>query len=81
MAHSAPLFDDAQGYREEDVLERRLERDCLKNFKERLIKEGVTVEELDLVHSETLEYVNAEIAYAVSAPYPNPNELHRGLYE
>jgi TPP-dependent pyruvate/acetoin dehydrogenase alpha subunit len=80
MAHSAPLFDDAQGYREEDVLERRLEQDCLKKIKERLLTAGITEESLSLIINETREYVNAEITYAVSAPYPNPDELHRDLY-
>lgn len=80
MAHSAPLFDDAQGYRDEDVLERRLEQDCLKKIKERLLAEDISEESLTLIINETREYVNAEIAYAVSAPYPNPEELHRDLY-
>jgi acetoin:2,6-dichlorophenolindophenol oxidoreductase subunit alpha len=80
MAHSAPLFDDAQGYREEDVLERRLEQDCLKKIKERLLTEDISEESLSLIVNETREYVNAEIEYAVSAPYPSPKELHRDLY-
>lgn len=80
MAHSAPLFDDAQGYREEDVLEQRLEQDCLKRIKERLLAENETEESLSLIINETREYVNSEIEYAISAPYPNPKELHRDLY-
>lgn len=80
MAHSAPLFDDAQGYREEDVLERRLEQDCLKRIKKRLLAENETEESLSLIINEAREYVNSEIEYAISAPYPNPKELHRDLY-
>jgi pyruvate dehydrogenase E1 component alpha subunit len=80
MAHSAPLFDDAQGYREEDVLERRLEQDCLKIIKERLLAENETEESLSLIINQAREHVNSEIEYAISAPYPNPKELHRDLY-
>lgn len=80
MAHSAPLFDDAQGYREEDVLERRLEQDCLKKLKERLIAEGEREEALSLIIDEARKLVLAEIEYALSAAYPNKQELHTDLY-
>ena len=80
MAHSAPLFDDAQGYREDDVLEQRLEHDCLKKLKERLMAEGVSEESLSLVIDETRALVIAEIEYALSAPYPVSQELHKDLY-
>ena len=80
MAHSAPLFDDAQGYREDDVLERRLAEDCLKKLQGRLISEGVNEESLGLVIDEVRELVIADIAYAVAAPYPDPTELFSDLY-
>jgi TPP-dependent pyruvate/acetoin dehydrogenase alpha subunit len=80
MAHSAPIFDDAQGYREEDVLERRLEQDCLKKMKKQLISDGVTEESLALILDETRAFVIAEIQYALSASYPDPKELHNDLY-
>lgn len=80
MAHSAPLFDDAQGYREDDVLDRRLEQDCLKKLKEQLIAEGLTEESLSLVIDETRAFVIAEIEYALSASFPDPKELQNDLY-
>ena len=80
MAHSAPLFDDAQGYREEDVLEQRLAHDCLKKVKDSLILEGVTEESLSQITAETRAFVTAEIDYALSAPFPDPQELHNDLY-
>jgi TPP-dependent pyruvate/acetoin dehydrogenase alpha subunit len=80
MAHSAPLFDDAQGYREEDVLEQRLAHDCLKKVKDRLILEGVTEESLSQITVETRAFVATEIEYALSAPFPTPQELHNHLY-
>ncbi len=81
MAHSAPLFDDAQGYREEDVLERRLEQDCLKKLKDRLMMDGETEKSLSLLIDETRALVIAEIEYAASAAYPDSNQLHTNLYE
>jgi pyruvate dehydrogenase E1 component alpha subunit len=80
MAHSAPLFDDAQGYREEDVFERRLAEDCLKKMKSRLIEEGTAEESLAFIIDGARAHVLAEIAYAVAAPYPEPNELYTDLY-
>jgi TPP-dependent pyruvate/acetoin dehydrogenase alpha subunit len=80
MAHSAPLFDDSHGYREEDVLERRLAEDCLKKLKERLISDGVTEESLAIVINEARALVISEIEYAMAAPYPDPKELLNDLY-
>ena len=80
MAHSAPLFDDAQGYRDEDVLEKRLEQDCLKILKNRLIADGVSDEALSLVVHETRAFVTAEIEFALSAPFPDHLELYKDLY-
>jgi TPP-dependent pyruvate/acetoin dehydrogenase alpha subunit len=80
MAHSAPIFDDAQGYRDVDVFEKRLEQDCLKKLKERLMTEGVTEESLSKVIADTRAFVINEIEYALSAPFPDPIELHNNLY-
>ena len=80
MAHSAPIFDDAQGYREEDVLERRLAEDCLKKMQERLVAEGETEESLSTIVEETRTYVLDEITYALAAPYPDKKTLYTDLY-
>jgi TPP-dependent pyruvate/acetoin dehydrogenase alpha subunit len=80
MAHSAPLFDDSQGYRDEDTLEKRLEHDCLKKLKSRLVEEGFNEESLSLVFEDTRAFVRTEIEYALSAPYPDHKELYTDLY-
>jgi len=80
MAHSAPLFDDAQGYREEDSFDLRIERDCLKKLKEQLISEGHSEETLLSVVEETRSLVIGEIEYALSASFPDSAELHTNLY-
>lgn len=80
MAHSAPIFDDAQGYREEDVLEHRLAEDCLRRMKDQLVglghKEADLVKIVDDLRSEVL----AEIDYAVQAPFPAQETLYTDLY-
>jgi TPP-dependent pyruvate/acetoin dehydrogenase alpha subunit len=81
MAHSAPLFDDAQGYREDDVLELRLEQDCLKKLKERLTAQDMSEESLSLIIENTRSVVVSEIEYALSVAYPDPKELENNLYE
>ena len=80
MAHSAPLFDDAQGYREVDTPEKREEQDCIKRLKEDLLANHVSQESLTEIINEIRTFVRAEIEYALSAKYPDPIELHKGLY-
>jgi TPP-dependent pyruvate/acetoin dehydrogenase alpha subunit len=80
MAHSAPLFDDTQGYRQEDVLEQRLAQDCLRKVKDKLMSESVSEESLSQIIDETRAFVIAEIEYALSAPFPGPQEVHNDLY-
>lgn len=81
MAHSAPLFDDKQGYRQEDTLERRVERDCLNLLKNRLLEKGVAEKFISEIISETREFVLTEIDYAISARFPEKSKLTSSLYE
>jgi len=80
MAHSAPIFDDASGYREEDVLEKRLEKDSVKRMKQHLIKKGSSEAELARVESDIRAHVLESVQYAVSAKYPSKENLHTNLY-
>ena len=80
MAHSAPIFDDAQGYRVEDVLEQRKNQDCLKKLRESIIEEGVSEELLLQLIEDTRKFVNTEIEYALAAEFPKPQELYTDLY-
>ncbi len=80
MAHSAPLFDDAQGYREEDVLEKRQEQDSLKKLKNKFIKDGL--KESDFIEMEKVARTNAveAIHHAAISPYPPKEDLYKNLY-
>ena len=81
MAHSAPLFDDAHGYRVDDPFDLRLERDCIKKLQNRLIREGLSERAISLIVDEIRALVISEIEYALVAEYPNPKELCFNLYE
>lgn len=81
MAHSAPLFDDAQGYRVEDTLERRLERDCIKRLQDDLIHDGFSEKTISSIIDETRAMVVSEIQYALSAKYPEATQLYHDCYD
>lgn len=78
MAHSAPIFDEA--YREEDVLEKRQEKDSIKKLRTTLIKSGV--EEKDLVRAEehVQKIVSESIQFALDSKYPPKESLYANLY-
>lgn len=80
MAHSAPIFDDAQGYREVDVLEKRIEADPLKKLKNNLTKQGMSESEFTNIENQTRNYVNECIDFAIKAAYPKTDELYTNLY-
>ncbi len=80
MAHSAPLFDDAQGYREEDVLEKRLEQDSLKKLKNKLSKEGINEVEFVEMEKEARARAIEAIHHAAISPYPPKEDLYKNLY-
>ncbi len=81
MAHSAPIFDDAQGYREEDVLDIRLEKDSLKKLRDKILKEGMNEGELVKIQDSTRTFVLESIQFAVESKYPDKETLYSNLYE
>lgn len=81
MAHSAPLFDDVQGYRVDDTIDLRLERDCLRKLQIQLILEGLSEKAISLMVDETRALVISEIEHALAAEYPDATELYADLYE
>jgi pyruvate dehydrogenase E1 component alpha subunit len=78
MAHSAPIFDE--GYREEDILERRLEKDCLKRMKQYLLDNKVSEDELIRLEKEIQDVVRESIEFALSSAYPPKENLYNNLY-
>lgn len=78
MAHSTPLFDE--GYREEDVLEKRQEKDSIKKMKQLLFENGISEEELDSIEKSSLATVRESIQFAVDSKYPSKENLYKNLY-
>ncbi len=78
MAHSAPIFDES--VREEDVLERRLEKDPIKKVRSILLNGQSSEEELKKMEDETREYVLESIQFALDSKYPKKETLYTDLY-
>jgi TPP-dependent pyruvate/acetoin dehydrogenase alpha subunit len=80
MAHSAPLFDDAQGYREEDVFDIRVEKDSVRKVRATLLSSGIKEEEIVQIETETRAHVVECIKDAASSKYPQKETLYEHLY-
>lgn len=78
MAHSAPIFDE--GYREEDVLEKRLEKDPIKKIRNTLLAHGVSEKKLIKIEEDTKNYVLKSIKFALSSKYPTKKVLYTNFY-
>lgn len=78
MAHSAPIFDE--GYREEDTLEKRQEKDSLSKLRNTLLKSGVKEEALATLEADTKKTVLESIQFALESPYPAKESLYTDLY-
>lgn len=78
MAHSAPIFDE--GYREEDILEKRQEEDPIKKIKQVLLGGGVSEEELIKIEDDTKKIVLESIKFAMNSKYPPKESLYTNLY-
>lgn len=78
MAHSTPLFDEV--YREEDVLEKRLQEDPVRRMKNLLLEDGI--EEVQLMEIEDVirKKVLGDIQFALASPYPSKDQLYSDMY-
>lgn len=80
MAHSAPLYDDAQGYRGKDTPKERAKKDSLARLRKYLIAHNVNERKLVHIEKNITEEVLASIASACKAPYPPRKELTTDIY-
>lgn len=78
MAHSAPIFDE--GYREEDTVEKRKEKDSVMRVRRTLLEQGNTEAELAAIEAEIVKTVADSIQFAVDAPYPPKESLYTDVY-
>lgn len=80
MAHSAPIFDDAQGYREEDVFEIRIKKDSVQRLRKKLLRLGVLEKRLGTIESNVQKEATANLEYAIAAEFPQKSELYTDVY-
>jgi pyruvate dehydrogenase E1 component alpha subunit len=78
MAHSTPLFEE--GYREEDVLEKRQKEDSVKRMRQVLVDGGVSEKEIIAIEEDIKKTVSESIAFAINSDYPPKESLYTDLY-
>lgn len=78
MAHSAPIFDES--VREEDILEKRKERDSIKKIKDILLRNGASEKQLKKIEDNTKRYVLENIQFAKDSEYPRKETLYTDVY-
>ena len=77
MAHSAPLLDDAAGYRKVDDVKTRKEACPLKKFTDNYF---IAPDILDLIKMDIIQEIEEAIRFAEESPMPDPEDLTKGVY-
>lgn len=79
MAHSAPIKDDAAGYREVDTVDYRNREDSV--FRMRLdLLSSFSEEDIFQVEQGVNQVVAEAIAFGSNSPYPPQEELYKDVY-
>lgn len=78
MAHSAPVFEE--GYREEDVVEKRAEKDSVKKMRQAVLGLGISEKEILSTEDEIKKTVMDSIDFALNSPYPPKEDLYTDIY-
>lgn len=78
MAHSGPIFEE--GYREEDVAEKRQEKDPIKKMKQVLLDNGTPEKTLAVIEDDIKKIVLESIQFAMDSKYPCKETLYTDLY-
>ena len=77
MAHSAPLLDDAAGYRKVDDVKTRKEACPLKKITDEYF---IAPDILDLIKMDIIQEIEEAIRFAEESPMPDPEDLTKGVY-
>lgn len=81
LEHVGPHPDIHLGYRSEEELREWMARCPLKTFKEHLLREGIiTEQDVERMTVQVAEEIEGAIAYAKNSPFPDVEELFRGVY-
>ncbi|MBQ5977082.1 MAG: pyruvate dehydrogenase (acetyl-transferring) E1 component subunit alpha [Oscillospiraceae bacterium] len=71
---------DPAVYRPPEYMERAHEKDPILNMEKRLLAEGVSQAELDRIRLEAQQEMDEAVSFAVSSPWPAPEEALDDMY-
>lgn len=80
LEHVGIAEDFDAGYRSESEYEAWRERDCVALQRERLIEQGLSPADVQQAESLIDDQILASIKQAQEAPFPQPQELYRGVF-
>jgi pyruvate dehydrogenase E1 component alpha subunit len=80
LEHVGIAEDFDAGYRPRSEYEEWLKRDCVKLQRERLIEQGMPSEDVLQMESAIEEQIRNSIQLAQDAPFPQPQELYKGVF-
>ena len=78
--HVGPSWDEDVGLKRKDELKDWLDKDPIKREKNRLIKVGYTLEELDTIEKKLVEENITIVSNSRKANFPDPSTLLDNLY-
>ena len=79
MAHSAPIKDDAAGYREIDTVDYRNREDSVMRMREDLLL-NFTESYVQEVENKVKTIVKDAIEFGAASPYPSQDDLYKDIY-
>ena len=79
MAHSAPIKDDAAGYREVDTIDYRNREDSVFRMRSDLVSH-FSEDAIREVEQRVDGVVSDAIAFGANSPYPSQDELYKDVY-
>ena len=80
LEHVGISEDFDAGYRSRSEYKEWLKRDCVSLQRERLIEQGLSAKEVQRIESRTEEKIRNSIQLAQDAPFPQPQELYKGVF-
>lgn len=78
--HVGPLWDYDKGYRTKAEVDEWIARCPIKRATERLVAEGLSLEEVERVERDCRDEVNRAVAAAKAAPFPAVEDVTVGTY-
>lgn len=78
--HHGHYMGDPASYRPDSYLEEAMEKDCIPNFRKRLLENNVSEEEIVKVENMISEEIEAAYEFANNSPYPDLSEVITDVY-